>query len=111
MTREIRSTCAGLFARGGATVGMNGAYGVPYSIRQQQAAAIAERMAHPSAASDAAVPAELECRAPPFEAIWLAAGMDVSAMRAIEQQPLALCDGFTGPEGARRYRWMLKSRP
>jgi hypothetical protein len=100
-----------LFARGGATVGMNGAYGVPYSIRQQQAAAIAERMANPSAASDAAVPAELECRVPPFEAIWLAAGMDVSAMRAIEQQPLVLCDGFTGPEGDRQYRWMLKSRP
>jgi hypothetical protein len=100
-----------LFARGGATVGMTGAYGVPYSIRQQQAAAIVERLANPAPALDAGVPAELECRVPPFEAIWLAAGMDVSAMRAIEQQPLMLCDGFIGPEGGRRYRWILKSRP
>jgi hypothetical protein len=98
-----------LFTRGGATVGMNGAYGVPYAIRQAQAAALVDRLANP-AAPDADVPAELECRMTPFEVAWLADRIQQGAMQAVEQQ-LVICDGFTGAEGGRRYRWMVKSRP
>jgi hypothetical protein len=94
-----------LFSRGGTH---HDAYGVPYSIRVEQARTITQRWSAGDASSrDSEIPAELECRELPAELIWLVER--IAPGRPLQQRPLLICDGFTGPEGSRRYRWVLKS--
>jgi hypothetical protein len=96
-----------LFTRGGTH---EDAYGVPYSVRVAQARSITQRMSGADGVTTAPdIPEGLKCRELPAELIWLVERVDPEAPRARVQKPLSLCDGFTGPEGRRRYRWMLKS--
>lgn len=95
-----------LFARGGTHVD---AYGVAYSIRVAQARAIAERLSATSrGTADREVAGTLECDELPIELIWLVQRVVPEAPQTLEKRPQLICDGFTGPAGVRRYRWMLK---
>lgn len=95
-----------LFVRGGATVGVGGAYGVAYSIRVRQAQAIAAYLRDSSTVVP--VPEDVVCEPVTGEVSWLVSRVDPGAGAMLAGRRLQICEAFVGPEGSARHRWGLQ---